>query len=71
MQERYIQRYGNAYELPSPRAKELTTLLHSICREHDILCTPEACFGYMYEFPENKAQMSLFDLYDEEGWHDR
>ena len=71
MKEKYIARYGNAYELPSPRAKELTTLLHSICREHGILCTPEACFGYMYDFPENKAQMSLFDLDDEEGRHDR
>ena len=71
MKERYIARYGNAYELPSPRAKGLTTLLHSICREHGILCTPEACFGYMYDFPENKAQMSLFDLDDEEGRHDR
>lgn len=62
MKERYIRTYGNAYELPSPRAKELRKLLHGICAENGILDTPEACFGYMYDFPENKAQLSLFDL---------
>ena len=62
MKERYIRTYGNAYELPSARAKELRKLLHSICDKNDILATPEACFGYMYDFPENKAQLSLFDL---------
>lgn len=62
MKERYIRTYGNAYELPSTRAKELRKLLHSICDKNDILATPEACFGYMYDFPENEAQLSLFDL---------
>ncbi len=62
MKERYIRTYGNAYELPSTRAKELRKLLHNICDKNDILATPEACFGYMYDFPENKAQLSLFDL---------
>ena len=62
MKERYIRTYGNAYELPSPRARELRALFHSICAENGILDTPEACFEYMYDFPENKAQLSLFDL---------
>ena len=62
LKEKYMRTYGNAYELPSPRAKELTKLLHDICRDNGILSTPKECFEYMYEFPENKAQMSLFDL---------
>ncbi len=62
LKERYIQTYGNAYELPSPRAKELRTLLHRVCQENGILSTPEECFGYMYELPEKSAQLSLFDL---------
>ena len=62
MKERYIQRYGNAYELPSPRAKELKGILHRICRDHGILSTPDDCFGYMYDLPEKSAQLSLFDL---------
>lgn len=62
LKEKYMRIYGNAYELPSPRASELTKLLHDICRDNGILSTPKECFEYMYEFPENTAQMSLFDL---------
>lgn len=62
LKEKYMRIYGNAYELPSPRASELTKLLHDICKDNGILSTPNACFEYMYEFPESKAQMSLFDL---------
>ena len=62
MKERYIKQYGNAYELPSPRAKELTAILKRICKENAIMSTPEECFGYMYELPEKYTQMSIFDL---------
>jgi DNA repair photolyase len=62
MKERYIKRYGNAYELSSPNAKELTGIFRRICRENGILSTPEECFGYMQELPERYEQMSIFDL---------
>ena len=61
MKERYIQRYGNAYELPSPHAKELMQLFRSVCMENDILCEPADCFRFMQELPERFPQMSLFD----------
>ena len=61
MKDRYIQRYGNAYELPSPRARELTALFQRICRNNDILSTPEACFSFLYDFPVRETQLSLFD----------
>ena len=61
MKERYIQTYGNAYELPSPRAKELTGIFRIICGEHGILSTPDECFRFMHELPERYQQMSLFD----------
>ena len=62
MKERYIKRYGNAYELPSPDARELTAIFRRICREKGMLCTPDDCFGFMHEFPEKYSQMSIFDL---------
>ena len=62
MKERYIRRYGNAYELPSPKARELTEICQTICKEHDILSSPWDCFKYMHEFPEKYTQLSLFDL---------
>lgn len=62
MKQRYIKEYGNAYELPSPRARELMSTFMDTCRNHGILCTPDECFGYMNEFPEKYEQMSLFDV---------
>ena len=62
MKERYIRTYGNAYNLPSPRAKELTQLFRKICRENGILFRPEDCFRYLNDLPERYEQMSIFDL---------
>lgn len=62
MKERYIERYGNMYELQSPRAKELTEVFQGFCKEHGILSSPEECFRYMNELPEKYPQLSLFEL---------
>lgn len=62
MKERYIKWYGNAYELPSPHAKELMGLLRRICKDNGILSKPEDCFRYMNDLPEKYSQMSIFDL---------
>ena len=62
MKERYIKRYGNAYELPSPKSRELRELLRRICKDNGIICDPEECFKYMYELPEKYRQMSIFDM---------
>ncbi len=62
MKERYIRAYGNAYELPSPNAKELIKLYRDICRNNGIMCSPDECFGYMQEFPDKYPQMSIFDM---------
>ena len=60
MKKRYIQRYANAYALPSPRAKELMGLFWNTCRQHGLLCTPEDCFASLNDFPEPFEQTSLF-----------
>jgi DNA repair photolyase len=60
LKQEYIERYGNAYELPSPNAKRLLQLLKEKCEEHDMLYKPEDCFTYMNELPEKYEQMSLF-----------
>ena len=61
LKQRYIERYGNAYELPSPNAAALKRIFRKICEENGILSDPEACFQYMYELPERFQQLSLFD----------
>lgn len=62
MKQRYIQRYGNSYELPSPNAKVLQGILRRICKEYGMLSNPYECFKYLNELPDKYQQMSLFDL---------
>ncbi len=62
MKERYIKRYGNACELPSPNAKELMEIFQRICRDNGILSTPDECFRFLQELPNWYSQMSIFDL---------
>lgn len=62
LKERYINTYGNDYELPSPNQKELLGILKQKCQEYNMFSTPDECFRFMSEFPERYKQMSLFDL---------
>ncbi len=61
LKQRYIKIYGNAYNLPSPHAKELMKLFRDTCRNNDILHKPEECFAYMQKLPEKYRQLSFFD----------
>ena len=60
MKERYVKRYGNAYELPSPRAGELMDLLRRICADTGMMSEPGDCFRFLNELPERYTQTSLF-----------
>ena len=60
MKERYISRYGNAYELPSPHAKELTEVFQRLCKKYGMLSRPEDCFCFARELPEREAQLSMW-----------
>ena len=62
LKKKYIETYGNAYDLPSPRAKELMRLLRDRCKKNGLLYKPDDCFAYMNELPEKYEQMSLFDM---------
>ena len=62
LKKQYISRYGNAYELPSPNAKELEGIFKRICKDNNILSTPDECFRYMQELPDKYRQMSIFDM---------
>ena len=62
LRREYQRRYGNAYELPSPRHRELQQIFDDTCAKAGILYRPEDIFAYLREFPENKGytQLSLF-----------
>lgn len=59
LKQRYIERYGNNYELPSPGSDRLLKLFHSRCGEYGMLHEPESIFAYLREFPESE-QLTLF-----------
>lgn len=62
MKARYMRTYGNAYELPSPNAKELKEIFRGICEGSGMMSEPDECFRYMNELPERYTQMSMFDM---------
>lgn len=62
LKRKYINTYGNAYELPSLNNEQLMRKFMSVCRENNILCTPDTCFRYLHELPDRYEQMSIFDI---------
>ena len=61
LKEKYMKTYGNAYEVPSLRQKQLMALFKKLCIENGIMHTPEDCFRYLHEFPRQYEQTSIFD----------
>ena len=61
LKQKYIQTYGNAYELPSPHAGTLMRLFQEICLKYGMLYETDAVFRYLGEFPEAYEQLSIFD----------
>ncbi len=60
LKQRYIQTYGNAYELPSPNSQALWQLFHEKCEEYGIWHDNDRIFSYMMTFEEKEKQMSFF-----------
>ncbi len=60
LKQRYIRTFGNAYELPSPRQRELMRLLQATCRENGIWLDTPAIFRYMGTFEQKQNQLSFF-----------
>ena len=62
LKEKYIDKYGNKYEVSSPRNKELSDLIIRRCKEHNIMFEQNEVFNYLKEYPDKYEQMSLFNL---------
>ena len=61
LKRKYIERYGDAYNVPSPDSRKLMKLFHDFCRKNGIISDPEECFRYLAQFPEQYEQMSIFE----------
>lgn len=60
MKQRYLERYGLSYELPSPNNAALCRIIRETCEAQRMLEGAEACFSYLRAFPEPYEQTSLF-----------
>ena len=60
LKQRYIRTYGNAYEIPSSRQRELTKLFHDTCEKNGIWHDNSQIFRYLRTFEEKTNQMSFF-----------
>lgn len=50
IKNRYIEEYGNAYQINSPNNNKLMNLVKSTCKSHGILLGMDECFSYMRKF---------------------
>lgn len=62
VKEKYIRRFGNSYNCPSPKEKTLVKIFTTFCKEHGIMSHPDRIFSYLNKFEDKQAQnqMSLF-----------
>jgi len=60
LKRKYIERYGNAYNIPSPNERQLYKIYHEICSANSMMSTPDECFRYLSELPEKDIQISMF-----------
>lgn len=63
LKQKYIQTYGEAYSVMSPRNQELMAYFKTFCKTNGILSDPSEVFRFASRFEEkNKpVQLSLFD----------
>lgn len=64
LKEKYIQRYGNRYEIDSPNSDRLMKLFHKKCSENGIIHNVDLIFNYLHTFEEKQKaeQLSIWNL---------
>lgn len=60
LKEKYIRKYGYAYELPCENADRLYSIMKSECDENGIMLGNDKVFAYLKEFPSESNQLSFF-----------
>lgn len=58
LKQKYIQIYGNSYEVTSPENPRLMKILFSECEKAGIECRVEKVFEFLGTFPEEKRNFS-------------
>ncbi|MBQ8318856.1 MAG: radical SAM protein [Lachnospiraceae bacterium] len=64
LKEKYIEIYGNAYEVTSPDSDRLMKIFYELCEENNIVYDEQELQRYMREYKNKQigTQLSLFDM---------
>jgi len=60
LKEEYIRRYGNSYEVMSPKGEILNRLFHETCDQYGIWHDNDQIFTYLQTLEEQEPQMCFF-----------
>ncbi|MBO6117045.1 MAG: radical SAM protein [Bacteroidales bacterium] len=60
LKQKYINLYGNRYNIQSPNSANLMRLYNDTCSKYNIISEPEDVFAYLKDFPQKQKQLSLF-----------
>ena len=63
LRRKYIENYGNAYEVDSPSGKKLMSVFYQICRENGLESSINRIFAWLHTF-EEKNTVSQIELSD-------
>ena len=59
LKDKYINKFGNNYGLPSVNNKKLMAIFKKRTSENGILNDNDEIFRYLFEFPEKSVQTKL------------
>ena len=60
MKEKYQRAFGNSYQCPSPRSKELWAVFTEECQKHGVLYDSNEVFSYLMTFESKRPELRLF-----------
>lgn len=61
LKERYMDTYGDSYEVTSPHNSRLMALFHGFCGQHGIVHSNDEIFAYLHRLEEKNQQLTMFD----------
>lgn len=56
LKAKYIERYGNSYQINSPNGHRLMRLFRQVCQSHNIMHEVDQCFNYLQQFDQKVSQ---------------
>jgi DNA repair photolyase len=61
LKQKYINKYGNNYIIPSEKNNELMKIFNALCKENNIINDNNELFKYIYDFEDKSEQLEFFN----------